>query len=87
MRSVTRRRSHRARVPFALQPEFAQSMVDSNGRLVPGKFLSAFLDNVYAVCTPEKVLVFHQILEQELQTHSSVSVHHGETQIWNHDGQ
>ena len=58
-----------------------RSLQAANGRLVAGKFLSAFLDDVCAVCTNERVWAVHQTLEQELRMHCSILGHHGKTQI------
>ena len=60
-----------------------KELVAAKARLREGEFLFAFLDDVYATCAPEKVLAVHRILQQEIQTHCGISIHHGKTQIWN----
>ena len=48
---------------------------------------SAFHDDIYATCAPDRVLAVHRILQQKNQTHCCISVHHDKTQIWNRGGQ
>ena len=60
-----------------------KALVAAKVRLREGEFLFAFLDDVYATCAPKKVLAVHRILQQEIQTHCGISIHHGKTQIWN----
>ena len=64
-----------------------RALVAANARLQEGESLFAFLDDVYATCAPDRVLAVHRILQQEIQTHCCISVHHGKTQIWNRGGQ
>ena len=54
-----------------------RALVAANARLQEGETLFAFLDDVYATCAPDRVLVVHRILQQEIQTHCCISVHHG----------
>ena len=65
-----------------------KALVAANARLLEGESLFAFLDDVYAYyCAPERVLAVHRILQQEIQTHCGISIHHGKTQIWNRGGE
>ena len=43
----------------------------------------AFLDDIYAVCTPDPVGAVFVIVEQEMQARAHVRMHHGKTQVWN----
>ena len=47
---------------------------------------SAYLDDVYAVCLPDRVGAVFAILEQELQAHAEIRLHLGKTQVWNRGG-
>ena len=51
-----------------------------------GEKIFAFLDDVYLVCTPDRVLEVFRIIENALWTHSKISVHCGKTQLWNRSG-
>ena len=55
-------------------------------RLLPSEKVFAFLDDVYVICAPHRVLEVHRILEEELQNHAQISLHHGKTQVWNRAG-
>ena len=35
------------------------------------------------MCTPQRVLQDHRILEEELLNHAQIFVYHGKTQVWN----
>ena len=48
---------------------------------------SAFLDDVYVVCTPDRVADVLTILAQELQRHAHINLHQGKTQVWNRGGE
>ena len=55
-------------------------------RLEQSEMVFAFLDDVYVICSPRRVLQVHQILEEELLNHAQISVHYGKTQVWNRGG-
>ena len=40
-----------------------------------------FLDDVYVICAPERVLDIHKILEEEIFAHWHIRVHHGKAQV------
>ena len=46
----------------------------------------AYLDDIYVICAPERVLGVHRILEAEIFTHTQIRLHHGKTQVWNRGG-
>ena len=48
--------------------------------------LFAFLDDIYVICSPERVGDIHFLLQQELWRHSRISLHLGKTQVWNRAG-
>ena len=45
-----------------------------------------FLDDIYAVCSPDRVGAVFAIVEQEMQARAHVRMHHGKTQFWNRGG-
>ena len=48
--------------------------------------LFAFLDDVYVVCSPDRVSAIFGFLQNVWFLHSSIRVHHGKTQVWNKEG-
>ncbi len=57
-----------------------------NARLHPGERMFAFLDDLYVVSTPERVVEIYRIVEEELWAHARIRVHTGKTQVWNRNG-
>ena len=55
-------------------------------RLQEGERLFAFLDDLYVLCDPTRVLDVHAILQQELSRHAGIQIHHGKTKVWNQGG-
>ena len=53
---------------------------------MPSEHLLAFLDEIYVVCSPERVSDVYASLQHELWRHSRIEVHQGKTQLWNRDG-
>ena len=48
--------------------------------------LFAFLDDLYVVCSPDRVSAVNGVLQNALFHHSRIRVHHGKTQVWNREG-
>ena len=55
-------------------------------RLQEGELIFAYLDDVYIVCSPERVSAIYAILQEELWRHARIRIHHGKTQVWNRSG-
>ena len=55
-------------------------------RLLPTERLFAFLDDLYVVCQPGRVVDVHHILAVELWSHAKIRIQHGKTQVWNSGG-
>ena len=55
-------------------------------QLKDGGRLFAFLDGLYVSCQPARVAEIHRVMRIELWTHSKISIHHGETKLWNKAG-
>ena len=55
-------------------------------RLLVNERVFAYLDDMYAVCRPERCGAVFAILQQELQSHAEIQLHHGKTQVWNRGG-
>ena len=60
-----------------------RALVTVKSKLKEGEKLFAFLDDVYVICTPKRVLDVFRLLETELHNRVSISIHQGKTQIWN----
>ena len=58
----------------------------STGDLREGEQFFAFLDDVYLICKPERLLEVFRLIENALWIHSRSSVHCGKTQLWNRSG-
>ena len=63
-----------------------QALVAVHDQLTPQERLFAFHDDIYAVCSPERVSDIHNMLQRELWIHSRIQVHQGKTQLWNRGG-
>ena len=50
------------------------------------RLLANELDDMYAVCRPDRCGAVFTILQQELQSHAEIQLHHGKTQVWNRGG-
>ena len=57
-----------------------RALVAIQERLWEGERVFAFLDDIYVVCSPERVTDIYAIIQQELFAHARISVHHGKTQ-------
>ena len=63
-----------------------KALVTLQLRWTPQELLFAFLDDIYVVCSPDRVLPIFQALEFELWVHSRIQIHQGKTQLWNKGG-
>ena len=63
-----------------------QTLRSVQSRLHPHERLLAFLDDVYAIAQPERIVEVHRILGEELWQHSRIRIKAGKTQIWNRGG-
>ena len=54
--------------------------------LEPGEQLCAFLDDVYALCRPERVKAIHDKLADCLLRVAGIHLHQGKTRVWNKSG-
>ena len=55
----------------------------AQGRMRVGERIFAYLDDVYVICRPERVVEIFKILEEEMSAHSEIRLHLGKTQVWN----
>ena len=69
---------------FSLGQHAAPAAV--NARLQDSERLFAYLDHIYVICSPRRVLEVHRVLQEELWAHARIRIHHGKTQLWNQGG-
>ena len=55
-------------------------------QLLPGELVLAYLDDIYVITTPDRVLAVYNLLQAELWRHARIRVHDGKTQVWNKSG-
>ena len=72
------------RLLFALGIHEALSQVSA--QLQPGEDLCAFLDDVYALCSPERVRPIYNLLAEAFRRHAGIELHAGKTKVWNKAG-
>ena len=63
-----------------------RALLAVNARLIEGESLFAFLDDLYVLCSPERVGEVHKVIQQELWSRVNIRVHHGKTKVWNRAG-
>ena len=54
--------------------------------LLDDEHLFANLDDLYVVCSPERVATIFKIIEEALEAYARIQVHLGKTQVWNRGG-
>ena len=71
----------------ALMPAlFSLGLVAVQQQLRHDERLFAFLDDIYVISRPDKVVPIFNVLRRELWTHALIQIHLGKTQIWNQAG-
>ena len=63
------------------------SLKSISDRLLITEKIFAFLDDMYLVCRPDRVVAVYEIVRQELQRHTNIDIHCGKTKIWNRSGE
>ena len=86
MRSAKGKEQGDALMPALFSLDLHAALCAVNRRLLPNERLLAFLDDIYALCRPERVSDVHVALQEELWAHSRIQVHQRKTQLWNRLG-
>ena len=60
-----------------------RALVQVQADLREGERLFAFLDDIYVVCSPERVGAVYESLEHALRTKVVINIHLGKTKLWN----
>ena len=63
----------------ALEEEVASSMER-------GEQLCAFLDDIYVLCTPHRVVPLFKQMSESLERVAGIRLHQGKTRVWNAGG-
>ena len=63
-----------------------EALRDVSARLRPGEDLCAVLDDVYALCPPERVRPIYDMLAEAFRRHAGIELHAGKTKVWNKIG-
>ena len=62
------------------------AMLGINAGLAEGESLFAFLDDLYVLCSPERVKEVHSLIKQQLWSVANIQVHQSKTKVWNRAG-
>ena len=79
-------RTRRCVDAFPFQPRTASCSQSSGKRFGGRKAFVCYLDDLCVICRPDRVQAVHQTMVQELWDHARISLHHGETKVWNRGG-
>ena len=55
-------------------------------QLQPGESLFAYLDDVYALCQPQRAREVYDVLARALREENNISLHEAKTRFWNKAG-
>ena len=61
-------------------------MVAVQAQLKEGERLFAFLDDIYVMCSPDRIGQIYLLLEEQLRVKTGISIHQGKTKLWNAAG-
>ena len=64
-----------------------RSLMAVQNRLRESEKISAFLDDVYVITTPDRVGLAYTVLQHELWTGCHIRINTGKTQVWNRMGE
>ena len=54
--------------------------------LKPDEDIYGFLDDIYVICHPDRVVDIFGILQKELRRHAGIEINRGKTKVWNRGG-
>ena len=63
-----------------------RAMVAVQAQLKEGERLFAFLDDIYVVCSPDRIGQIYLFLEEQLRVKTGISIQQGKTKLWNAAG-
>ena len=58
-----------------------RAMVAVQAQLKEGERLFAFLDDIYVVCSPDRIGQIYLLLEEQLRVKTGISIHQGKDKI------
>ena len=62
------------------------ALVEVATSLAPEEHLCAFLDDIYLLCPPERVVPLNKLLSETLVRVAGIRLHQGKTKVWNKAG-
>ena len=74
-------------MPFLFALGIHDALEQVAAELLPGEEICAFLDDVYALCAPDRVVRVHELLSQKLKTVAGIQLHLGKTRVYNAAGE
>ena len=74
-------------MPLLFSLAVHNSLCDVKRLLLPGEHLFAFLDDVYAICMPERTRAVYDLLSEKLLAGAGIRLHTGKTRVWNQAGE
>ena len=73
-------------MPHLFSIGIQQALEQVAAAMLPGEQLSAFLDDVYMLCQPDRVGPLYKLLEEALLRNAGIQPHQGKTKTWNRAG-
>ena len=73
-------------MPMLFSLAVHEALDRAQAELQPGEHIFAFLDDVYALCAPERVREVYNCLERHLTSVAGIWLHQGKTRVWNRAG-
>ena len=74
-------------MPFLFSLAIHNALQEVQKQVHPGELLFAYLDDVYAVATPDRVRPIYDLLGVTLFDRAGIRLHTGKTRTWNRAGQ
>ena len=73
-------------MPLFFSIGIQQALEEVAAAMLPGEQLSAFLDDVYMLCQPDRVGPLYKLMEEALLRNAGIHLHQGKTKTWNRAG-
>ena len=73
-------------MPLLFSIGIQQALEEVAAAMLPGEQLSAFLEDVYMLCQPDRVGPLYKLLEEALLRNAGIHLHQEKTKTWNRAG-
>ena len=81
-----RRRARRSAHALLFSIGIQDALEEVATSLAPEEHLCAFLDDIYLLCPPERVVPLYKLLSETLARVAGIRLHQGKTKVWNKAG-